>query len=210
MDRSLCILLPVHNDQATLVSRVVGVLEVVGDLTGSFEVLIVDDASNDATFELGVDLSRVYPQVAILRHGDRRGTTLALETGLRGTRAQIVVVHDPTDAQFDPSALVRLWQLVTRSPAEAMQRISSSTKIGTGRRGFSESMVQLAEKVEQEQQAQLEISFGGFRLCRPVAGKPSDRRYEIDRAESPAVVKPIQSPARQRIGRIRHLLQQDS
>ena len=209
MDRSLCVLLPVHNHQTALVSRVVGVLDVVADLTSRFEILVIDDASNDDTFELAVDLSRVYPQVGVLRHGERRGTMLAVETGLRRTVAEFVVVHDPTGAQFDPAQLARLWRYATRSPADALANIAPSVPQGSGRREFSRRMVQLVHQIAEQQRSELESSFGGFRLCRPVVGDPVDRRYELDDATSQVVAQPIQSASRQRIGRIRHLLRQD-
>jgi cellulose synthase/poly-beta-1,6-N-acetylglucosamine synthase-like glycosyltransferase len=209
LNRSLCILLPVHNHQSALVSQVVGVLDVVADLTSRFEILVVDDASSDATFELAVDLSRVYPQVGVLRHGDRRGTMLAVETGLRRTTAEFVVVHDPTGAQFDPSQLSRLWKLATKSAADSLAQITPSVRQGSGRRGFSRSMTQLAQRIADDQRSELESSFGGFRLCRPSLDSAADRRYQLDDAQPQVVAQPIQSAARQRIGRIRHLLRQN-
>jgi cellulose synthase/poly-beta-1,6-N-acetylglucosamine synthase-like glycosyltransferase len=206
LDRSLCVLLPVHNHQAALVSQVIGVLDVVADLTSRFEILVIDDASSDDTFELAVDLSRVYPQVAVQRHGERRGTMLAVESGLRRSAAEFVVVHDPTGSQFDPTQLGRLWRLATRSPADALDNITPSVPQGMGRKGFSRTMVQLVHQVADEQRSELESSFGGFRLCRPVVGDPVDRRYELDDAESQVVAQPTQGAAHQRIGRIRHLL----
>ena len=205
LDRSLCILLPVHNHQTLLVSQVVGVMDVVADLTSRFEIVIVDDASSDATFELAVDLSRVYPQVEVLRHGERRGTMLSMETGLRRTAAEFVVVHDPTGAQCDPTQLARLWKLATKPRSQ----VNSAVRQRRGRREFARSMSQLAHDIAEKQRSELESSFGGFRLCRPSLGDTPGRRYEFDEAQGTVVAKPIQSPSRQRIGHIRHLLGQD-
>lgn len=209
MNRSLCILLPVHNRQALLVSQVVSVLDVAADLTSRFEILVIDDASSDDTFELAVDLSRVYPQVTVLRHGERRGTMLAVETGLKRTAAEFVAVHDPTGPQFDPTQLARLWRMVTKPAAETFASSHQSFAGGGGRRGFSQGMQRMALEVEERQREELEMSFGGFRLCRPQPEPRSGRRYDLDAAQPHVVAKPIRSPAHERIGRIRHLLLQD-
>ncbi|MCG8583534.1 MAG: hypothetical protein MI757_02350, partial [Pirellulales bacterium] len=164
---------------------------------------------SDDTFELAVDLTRVYPQVGVLRQGERRGTMLAVETGLKRTSAEFVVVHDPTGAKFDPTQLSRLWRLVTKSAAEAFAQAESSLAMSAGRRGFSRGMTQLAHDIADRRREELGASFGGFRLCRPRLEENGDRRFDREDSQTPVVAKSIKSPAHGRIGRIRHLLGQD-
>ena len=47
MRDSLSILVPAYNVQATLGSHVGRLLEVAGELTGRFEILIIDNGSSD-------------------------------------------------------------------------------------------------------------------------------------------------------------------
>lgn len=102
MKRSLTVLLPVRDAQSTLVDTVTQVLELASDMTDHFELLIIDDASSDATSEVAHELTRHYPQVRIFRHSRPLGRDVALQTGLAQSRGEVVLVPD-TD-RSDPQA----------------------------------------------------------------------------------------------------------
>ena len=59
MNKSLTIVLPVHNGESKLRSCVREILEVASDMTSAFGILIVDDGSTDATYEVAEELSKV-------------------------------------------------------------------------------------------------------------------------------------------------------
>ncbi|MDZ4821157.1 MAG: glycosyltransferase [Planctomycetota bacterium] len=160
MNRSLSVLLPVHNAQATLESDVTGILDIVPELSSQFELWIVDDASHDGTWEVANELSRRYPQVKAVRQPARRGAAVAIQAAIKRTDADAVVVHDGQSA-VDPDEIVRLLRseggvrVASRSPASlarsefgnraipaprAMQRFSASERrelatIATQRQG---------------------------------------------------------------------------
>ncbi|HUE69659.1 MAG TPA: glycosyltransferase family 2 protein [Pirellulaceae bacterium] len=112
MNPSLSVILPVCSAAESL-ERVVGrLLEMLPDLTGRFEILIVDDASTDNTPEIADELRRTYPQVRVIRHGWSWGTAAALRTGRRQCRGRHVIVV-PALADFHPREIVRQWELLT-------------------------------------------------------------------------------------------------
>ena len=94
MQRSLSVLLPVKDAQATLNASVHEILEVVSDSIDRFEVLIIDDGSIDATSEVAHELTRHYPQVRVVRHGTSQGHEAALRTGLNRSQGDVVVTRD--------------------------------------------------------------------------------------------------------------------
>ncbi len=101
MNKSLTIVLPVHNGESKLRSCVREILEVASDMTSAFGILIVDDGSTDATFEVAEELSARYPQVSVRRHRYHRGLGPTIEYVQRHVRSDAVMVHDgvtPIDA----------------------------------------------------------------------------------------------------------------
>ena len=94
MQRSLTVLLPVKDAQATLNDSVHDVLDLVADSIDRFEILIVDDGSTDATCEVAHELTRHYPQVRFVRHGLPLGREAAIRTGLSRSQGEVVVMRD--------------------------------------------------------------------------------------------------------------------
>jgi glycosyltransferase involved in cell wall biosynthesis len=111
MNPSLSVILPVCNAEETLGRVVSGLLDTLPDLTGSFEVLIVDDASTDHTPEIADDWRRTYPQVRVVRHGWSWGTAAAVRTGRLACRGQHVIVISSLD-DFHPRDILRQWELL--------------------------------------------------------------------------------------------------
>jgi hypothetical protein len=151
LSRSLSVLLPVHNAQATLGGHVAGMLEELSELGRQFDVLILDDGSTDATPEVAHDLARRFPQVRLLRSARRRGVEAALEHGLSQTRSHVVVGHIGT-TKINPSEIARIvssaattsseprpagsFRLLRHDPPQstpqrAEQRASNADKIAT-------------------------------------------------------------------------------
>jgi glycosyltransferase involved in cell wall biosynthesis len=106
---SLCVFLPVWNRQATLSALVSQVLEVLPDLTPRFEVVIIDDASNDATGEIAHELALLYPQVHRVVHPARWGQAAAMRTGLLHSSAEIVLYRGEA-CRLGLGCLAELWQ----------------------------------------------------------------------------------------------------
>lgn len=110
MNEKLSVIMPVHKAQSQITNQVVELLEVLTDLTSSFEIVIVDDGSEDMTLEAIYELASEYPQVRFARHTRHRGSAAAVETGLAHSRGEIVFVHDHT-TPLRAGMLRSLWEL---------------------------------------------------------------------------------------------------
>lgn len=108
-NKSLTIVLPVYNGEARLRTCVGQILELASELTARFDVLIVDDGSTDATFEVAEELAALYPQVSVERHSHRRGLGPTIEYARRRIRSDAVIVHDGI-TPIDPNQVRNLWR----------------------------------------------------------------------------------------------------
>ena len=108
MERSLTVLLPVENAQATLGKNVRRMLEILPELTDSFEILIVDDGSTDATYEVADELSTQYPQIRVTRNSTPTGRTRAIQVGVRKSRGEFLLLIDE-DSNLPVDEVWRLW-----------------------------------------------------------------------------------------------------
>jgi glycosyltransferase involved in cell wall biosynthesis len=68
----LTIVLPIYNGETRLRECVGEILELASELTTRFGVVIIDDGSTDATFEVAEELAAQYPQ-SRGHHRHRRG-----------------------------------------------------------------------------------------------------------------------------------------
>jgi glycosyltransferase involved in cell wall biosynthesis len=116
MNPSLSVILPVCNAGESLGPVVGRLVELLPDLAGSFEILIVDDASSDHTPEIADEWRRAYPQVRVVRHGWSWGTNAAVRTGRLAASGRHTIIVAAL-AGFDPREIVRQWQRLN-VPAE--------------------------------------------------------------------------------------------
>ncbi len=119
MERSLSVLMPVHNVESTLSQMVLDTLDMVSDHTDQFELVIVDDGSLDATCEVVDELIRSYPQIRSVRHGERQGRDAAIRTGLKHSSGEIILLHEADHEQSRPR-----YQMLHRPPLERVHEPS--------------------------------------------------------------------------------------
>ena len=109
LTKSLTVVLPIHNGESRLRSHVRELLEVGSELTTDFKILIVDDGSTDATFEVAEELVAHYPQVRIRRHRHRRGLGPVIEYVRRSVRSDAVIFHDGV-TPIDYNQMRNVWR----------------------------------------------------------------------------------------------------
>ena len=72
-----------------------------------YEVIVIDDGSEDETWNVLQDLTTRYDFLRLTRHRVRRGIADALRTGYLHARGEILVFY-PADLQFKPEDIPRL------------------------------------------------------------------------------------------------------
>jgi glycosyltransferase involved in cell wall biosynthesis len=110
-DRSLSLVLPAYNEAEVLGQAIAEAEAALARLVGRYEVLVVDDGSQDATGHVALAAASKSPHVRLLRHPVNRGYGAALRTGFDAARFDLVAFTD-ADCQFD---LMDLGSLIAQS-----------------------------------------------------------------------------------------------
>ncbi len=113
MNRTLSVLVPVSNAQATI-GRLVGqLLEILPELTSKFEMAVIDLGSTDDTAETAHELALAYPQISTLSLPRTANLTTVLRRGLANTAGDFVLLLEP-DCQADLNELPKLWAMAQK------------------------------------------------------------------------------------------------
>jgi dolichol-phosphate mannosyltransferase len=133
------VVIPLRNERENVLSLAENVLVALRAEPRKLELILVDDASTDGTWEQILAAQRADRRVRALRHERQSGQSAALWTGFEASRGNILATLDG-DLQNDPADLPRLLaalptcDLVCGVRAvrndNAMRRISSSIARG--------------------------------------------------------------------------------
>jgi len=100
-------ILPVLNEEETLVETYRRVARVMDGLQGESEMVLVDDGSRDSSLEILRDLRQRDPRVRYLSFARNFGHQIAVTAGLHFARGNAVVVLD-ADLQDPPELIPKM------------------------------------------------------------------------------------------------------
>lgn len=106
------IVIPVYNEEGSLRDLFQEILTVMTPLNALYEIVFVDDCSNDTSPQLLKDFQSALPEiVVIITLPQRSGQTYALRQGLDKAKGNIMVTLD-ADLQNDPADMPRLFEKI--------------------------------------------------------------------------------------------------
>jgi glycosyltransferase involved in cell wall biosynthesis len=91
-----------------------------------YEVIVVDDGSEDRTWAILQELATMYSFLRPVRHRSRRGIADALRTGYLHARGRVLVFY-PADLQFKPEDIPRLAAPVLAGEADVVTGFKQGT-----------------------------------------------------------------------------------
>jgi glycosyltransferase involved in cell wall biosynthesis len=111
----ISVIVPVYNEEETVAQ----VLESLSQVPLDLEVIVVDDASTDRTWEILQALQQKAPfdSYRIIRHDHNQGKGAGLRTGFALVSGDLVTVQD-ADMEYDPQdlpVLMRKWEEAGRA-----------------------------------------------------------------------------------------------
>ena len=171
MRQILTVVLPVHNGERLLRIAIMDLLELAHEISSPIEVVIVDDGSTDETYETACEMSRMYPQLKVLRQPVRKGLPAALALVANHISPEVVVVHDGISA-IDAHELKRLLaddpQGLGTKEKPLIRNAEYIDSVGSRRFGSLRTLQENMEKVHRRV-----IGFSWIRLEKPLVPRRS-------------------------------------
>jgi dolichol-phosphate mannosyltransferase len=97
--QSVSLVIPAYNEEAGIRQAVLEADQALTQLADDYEIIVVDDGSQDRTAEIVKEISRSRRRIRLLRHLENRGYSAALRTGFEAAAFERVAFTD-ADCQF--------------------------------------------------------------------------------------------------------------
>lgn len=107
IQKKISIIVPAFNEKENLDPLMQEIDYMIETDKRNYEVILVDDGSEDGTFEESLRLKRKYEYLKVCHHRTNLGKTEAILTGSRHSASSILVIMD-ADLQFDANDIPKL------------------------------------------------------------------------------------------------------
>jgi dolichol-phosphate mannosyltransferase len=107
----ISIVVPAYNEEESLIPLASAIAETFAGLGMAYELLFVDDGSEDDTAHRLRELAAKHSEVRIIRFRHNAGQSAALDAGFKQARGRVVVTLD-ADLQNDPRDIPRLLEML--------------------------------------------------------------------------------------------------
>lgn len=149
MEPEISVVVPLRNESANVLPLIERIFTALDKVSGGVEVILVDDASSDDTWQQILRARQAYHGLRAFRHSQNHGQSTALWTGFRASQGKTLATLDG-DLQNDPADLPRMLALLADCDMVCGVR---TKRADNWLRRFSSSIARSARK------AVLEVDF---------------------------------------------------
>ena len=114
----ISIVVPIYNEEKTLEDTMARVLK-ANTLGLKKEILLIDDCSNDLSWELAMKIQEKHSTVKCLRHESNKGKGAALRSGFSKSTGDVVLIQD-ADLEYDPKDYPKLLNPILSGKADVV------------------------------------------------------------------------------------------
>ena len=134
---AVSVIIPTYN-RSDLVGR--SVRSVLDQSYQDFEVIIVDDGSNDNTEEVIEKFQKQDARIKYIRHATNKGSAAARNTGIKTATGNYIAFQDSDDT-WEPVKLEKQIQVFQNAPAEVGVVYTDMWRVNSGKRKYIPSPV---------------------------------------------------------------------
>jgi len=152
------VVVPAYNEEGAVGEDLRRIIEVMEGGSWPYEVVVVDDGSEDGT----ADRAGEVRGVRLVQHGRNRGYGAALKTGIRHARGEIIVITD-ADGTYPPEYIPRLVEELEHCDMAVGARVGREAKIPPLRRPAKWFLTRLASYLAEAKIPDLNSGLRAFR-----------------------------------------------
>lgn len=116
----ISVIMPAFNESENIIKNLKEVVSTLSGLGYDYEVIVVDDGSDDGTDVQGLRVALEHPElVRIVRYDENQGKGNALIAGFAYAKGDVIVFLD-ADMDLHPSQLPVFFEIMDRSGADAV------------------------------------------------------------------------------------------
>jgi dolichol-phosphate mannosyltransferase len=157
----ISVVAPCYNEAAGLEEFHARLRKVLDELGASAEIVLVDDGSSDATWEVMTRLAEQDSQLRLVKLSRNHGHQLALSAGLSITRGQRILVID-ADLQDPPEALPEMLDIMRDKGADV---VYGQRRHRDGETAFKKTSASLFYRIiNRLSDTEIPVDTGDFRL----------------------------------------------
>tara|TARA_B100000989_G_scaffold272002_1_gene229144 strand:- start:41282 stop:41977 length:696 start_codon:yes stop_codon:yes gene_type:complete len=109
--QTLGVIVPFYNEENFLEESILRLIEV----KIINQIILVDDCSNDKSFDIANDLSKRFNHIEVLKNSENTGKGGAVRHGLNSIKTEYVFIHD-ADLEYFPFDVKEMYQLIQKEP----------------------------------------------------------------------------------------------
>jgi len=121
----ISIIIPIYNEATVLHALVEKIEKILETMLDSVEIILVDDGSEDQTWETIKDIASYSKYVRGIRFTRNFGKEAAIQAGLRAAKGQCAVIMD-ADLQHPPELLPRMISAWEKEGYDVVEGVKSS------------------------------------------------------------------------------------
>jgi glycosyltransferase involved in cell wall biosynthesis len=107
----LSVIVPLYNEEESIRPLYAAIVQALGDVGCTFEMVFVDDGSKDNTAEIAREIARIDSRLRLVKFRRNYGQTPAMAAGIEHARGEILVTMDG-DLQNDPADIKLLLEQI--------------------------------------------------------------------------------------------------
>lgn len=118
---SLSLIIPAYNEESAIEETALVYKQKLEKIAKKYEIIIVDDGSNDRTPRILKKLKKQFSEVRVITHKKNLGVGKALSDGFKAAKCNWVM-HNSADQPFDIDDLEKARALFTKSDVIVVER----------------------------------------------------------------------------------------